>query len=190
MKMNKLIFAGLIVGLATGIGCAQEKTQKGEPEEQPGLSKLESFISKRGTVIKFEDFNLSPLKLIYSGAAEAKIRKITSGTESQYFYQIEKRGQYSSYVASIAYEDVLELIRALGTLESELDKDIALNPDYLENKFVTDDGFQMGYYVNAGKSNWYLKLESHGDNTIFIKDSDSIRQAFDSAKTTIERLRQ
>lgn len=36
----------------------------------------------------------------------------------------------------------------MTTLKAEVEKDIAANPDYLENKFVTVDGFQVGYYVS------------------------------------------
>ena len=59
-------------------------------------------------------------------------------------------------------------------MKTEVDNDVATNPDYLENKFVTSDGFQIGYYVDQGKTKWYLKLEKYGsDNTIFINDAET-----------------
>jgi len=153
-------------------------------------TKMDAFASKTGIITKFTDTKLGVLKLSYGGVAETRIRKINSGTASSYFYQIEKEGKYSSSKASIEYSDLLEVIKALKTLRAEVDKDLAANPDYLENKFVTVDGFQVGYYVSKGKSSWYLKLEKYGtDNTIFVENGESIETAFNEAKTKIEDLK-
>jgi len=65
-----------------------------------------------------------------------------------------------------------------------------LNPDYLETKFVTADGFQVGYYVEKGKISWYLILEKYGsDNSVFVNQSDGIEIAFRDAQKKIEELK-
>lgn len=152
-------------------------------------TKMELFSSKTGTITKFADTKLPNLKTAY-GIAETKIRKISSGAISAYFYQITKEGKYGSTTASIEYNDLIELIKALKALQPETDKDIALNPDYLENKFVTVDGFQIGYYVSSGKANWYVKLEEGGsDNTLFLNNGNLIETAFNEAKSKIEELK-
>ena len=74
-----------------------------------------------------------------------------------------KNGQYSTNTASIEYSDLLEVIKALKTLQSEEPKDVASNPDYLENKFITVDGFEVGYFVDKGKSTWYLNNTNCGE---------------------------
>jgi hypothetical protein len=131
---------------------------------------------------------LPSLKSFLTGNADTRIRKFTSGGESKYFYQIEKSGQYST--ASIEYTDLLEVIKALATLKTQVDNDVALNPDYLENKFITSDGFEIGYYVSSGKTRWYLKLERYGsDNTVFINDVETLTTAFEGAKDKIEELK-
>ena len=50
-------------------------------------------------------------------------------------------------------------IHKLAKLVAEADTDCSANPDYLENRFVTNDGFEIGYYVSKGKASWYMKLE-------------------------------
>ena len=45
-------------------------------------------------------------------------------------------------------------IHKLAKLVAEADTDCSANPDYLENRFVTNDGFEIGYYVSKGKANW------------------------------------
>lgn len=152
-------------------------------------TKMDVFSSKTGTITKFSDTKLPNLKTSF-GAAETRIRKISSGTTSAFFYQIEKEGKYNSSTASIEYSDLIEVLKALKALKGNVEKDIISNPDYLENKFITVDGFEIGYYVSKGKSSWYIKLEKYGsDNTLFIENSDNIETAFTEAKKKIDELK-
>ena len=74
--------------------------------------------------------------------------------------------------------------------KSDVANDKIINPDYLENKFITDDGLSLGYYVSAKKIGWYLVLDKYGsDNTIFIKDPSLLKTAFNTAKQKIEELK-
>ncbi|NOW98950.1 hypothetical protein [Mucilaginibacter sp. SG564] len=187
MKLSsvKMIQALMLCGFISTAAWSQEVKKETKVFE----TKMDKFSSKTGTISKFVDFRLPDLKTGYTNA-ETRIRKLMSGTESLYFYQIEKKGQYSNTTASIEYSDLLEVIKALKTLTQDVEKDIAGNPDYLENKFVTTDGFQLGYYVEKGRSTWYVKLEKYGtDNTLFIKDRTVIESAFGEARAKIEDLR-
>lgn len=171
---------------ATYIGINAQEAKK---EAQKAETKMEAFSSKAGTIIKFIDTKLPDLKLTYNGYAETRIRKIIKDQEAQFFYQIEAKGSDKSGTASIAYDDLLEVIKAIKTLKDEVGADIQLSPDYLENRFKTSDDFELGYYVDKGKASWYLKLEKYGSNTLFIKDSESIEPAFVGAKNKIEELK-
>lgn len=163
--------------------------RQNEAASENNLDKIDVFASKKGTMIKFRDTKLSPIKLAYSGVAETRIRKFSSGGSSAYFYQIESKGQYRSEVGSIAFEDLLELIKALDALQTELPNDLAQEPDYLENKYITDDGLRLGYLVARGKATWYIALDDRGsDNTIFINDPALLRSAFAEAKSKIEEM--
>ncbi len=160
--------------------------KKGSEKEK---TKMESFASKTGVITKFTDSKLSNLKSSYA-VAKTRVRKINSGNNVRYFYQIEKPGKYSSSTAFIEYSDLVEVIKAFNSLKSEVDNDIATSPDYLENKFITEDGFQLGYFVSKGKATWYIKLEKYGsDNTLFIKDLEKIESNFLEAKNKIEELK-
>jgi hypothetical protein len=152
-------------------------------------TKMESFASKTGVITKFTDINLDKLKSSYT-VAETRIRKISSGNTERYFYQIEKPNEYENSTASIEYSDLLEVIKALNSLKSEVESDIRSDPDYMENKFITEDGFQLGYYITKGKATWYLKLEKYGsDKTLFINDLEKIERNFLDAKNKIEELK-
>jgi len=152
-------------------------------------SKIDSFVSKTGIVFKYIDYSLPGLKSNY-GIADAKIRRIIRGGETKFFFLISKEEKYGTKVASIAYEDLLETIKALASLQKEVADDLALNPDYLENKFVTEDGFKLGYYISKGKLQWYMVLEKYGsENTIFFNDVADIAKAFAAAQSKIEELK-
>ena len=89
----------------------------------------------------------------------------------------------------IEYSDLVEVNKALAKLVGEVDADCNANPDYLENKFVTDDGFEVGYYVSKGKANWYLKLERYESSTVFVKNAEELTSNFTAAQKKIEELR-
>jgi hypothetical protein len=151
---------------------------------------MEHFVSRKGQILKLADTTLPDIRLSYGSSAETRIRKISRGTESAYFYQIEKKGQYNSSTASIEYSDLIEVLKAISALKTEVDNDLLNAPDYLENRFVSNDGFIIGYYISKGKSTWFIKLDQHGsDNTLFLNDVTTLEDAFNGAKGRIEGLK-
>lgn len=158
-------------------------------EAETVKTKMDVFASKTGSITKFVDTKLPNLKTTFD-YAETRIRKITNGTQAAFFYQIIKEGKYSNSTASIEYSDLIEVLKALKVLKTEVTNDVSTNPDYMENKFVTVDGFQLGYYVSSGKASWYIKLEKYGsENTLFIDNGDTIETAFIEAKNKIDELK-
>jgi|SRR5690554_468281 len=182
-KMKKTL--SILAILITAFSFSQDIKKEAEKEK----TKMEAFASKTGVITKFTDTKLSDIKSSYT-VSSTRIRKINSGDSQRYFYQIEKPGKYSNSTASIEYSDLLEVIKAFNSLKSEVDNDVNSQPDYLENKFITADGFQLGYYISKEKATWYLKLEKYGsDSTIFIKDLEQIESNFMEAKNKIEELK-
>ena len=163
--------------------------QNTKKEAEVFKTKIDVFFSKTGTITKFVDTKLPRLKTKY-GSVETRIRKINSETTPVFFYQIVTHGQYNTTTASIEYNDLLEVLKALKVLKQDVNKDIETNPDYLENKFITVDGFQVGYYISDSKATWYIKLDKYGsDNTIFIDNCETIETAFIEAKNKIDELK-
>ena len=88
----------------------------------------------------------------------------------------------------IEYSDLVEINKALAKLLNEVDSDCLSNPDYLENRFITEDGFRIGYYVNDGKANWFVRLDRYGKSTVFIK-KEVLAENFPAAQKKIEELK-
>lgn len=184
--MKKVLFLSSMILLSMTFTLSAQDTQK---EVESAKTKMDIFSSKTGVIMKFIDTKLPNLTALYT-SAETRIRKVKSGNTDTYFYQIEKEGKYGSSTASIEYSDLLEVIKAIKTLRIEVDTDIASNPDYMENKFSTVDGFQVGYYVSKSKATWYIRLEKYGtDKTVFVTNGEIIETAFTTAKNKIDELK-
>lgn len=154
------------------------------------MTKFEEFTSKTGSIVKFIDVEMPRLPLSYTGSLETGIRSIKVGSNA-YFYRLEKAETSSSLskIAMIEYSDLVEINKALVKLVSEVDDDIASTPDYLENKFKTVDGFEVGYFISKSKAQWFLKLERYSSSTVFVKNQSVIVEAFKNAQTKIEELK-
>ena len=153
-------------------------------------TKFEVFSSKTGSIMKYIDTNMPALPLNW-GSLQTSVRTVMSDQGVAYFYRIERAEMQSlpARTAMIEYSDLVEINKALGKLVASVSADLQSNPDYLENKFITEDGFQIGYYVSSGKANWYMKLEKYTSSTVFVKNSDVLISAFSGAQQKIEELK-
>lgn len=78
--------------------------------------------------------------------------------EKSFFFHIEMATEYHTDSATIEYSDFQEMLKAFDTLQSCEQEDSKEKPDYLENHFVTEDGFKIGYYISDGKTVWFMNL--------------------------------
>lgn len=152
-------------------------------------TKYEEFVSKTGSFIKFIDINQSKMNISFATSIETSVRTFISPSKA-HFFRIESASALKSGIAMIEYMDLVEINKALPELYSEAESDIAANPEYLENKFRTVDGFEIGYYISKKKANWWMRLEwfsSHLD--IKNENVSAIIDAFKNAQAKIEELK-
>lgn len=155
------------------------------------LTKFEQITSKTGRISKFVDVNMPSIPQSFMGSLSTSIRTVMGEQSNSYFYRIEESetSRSTSHIAMIEYSDLVEINKALAKLVAEVDADCSANPDYLENRFVTNDGFQIGYYVSKGKANWYMNLERYSNSTVFIKNAESLTTNLLAAQKKIEELK-
>ena len=155
------------------------------------LTKFEQLTSKTGRISKFVDVTTPNIPESFMGTLETSVRTLMGEQTNSYFYRIEKpeTSRSISHIAMIEYSDLVEINKALTKLVAEVETDCAANPDYLENRFITNDGFQIGYYVSKGKASWYLKLERYSNSTVFIKNAEALTTNFSAAQQKIEELK-
>lgn len=163
-------------------------TGNAQDQKNQDTTSYSTFLAKSGTLIKFEDYDLPKLSNSNYNY-ENRIRILKASTEILYFFQIIKTGKYSDSVGSINYKDLIETIKAVENLISEFEKDKVSQANYIENKFITNDGLEIGYYVSGKDSGWFMDLEKFGtDASIFFKDYNPIKNQLIIAKAKIEEL--
>lgn len=156
-----------------------------QDDSEKHQTKFEQLASRTGRMSKFVDVKMPGLSYL-----ETSVRTIFGEHDNYYFYRIEKPETSSSVskIAMIEYSDLVEINKALEKLLRDVEADVISNPDYLENRYMTEDGFRIGYYVDGGKANWFITLERYGHSTVFIK-KDVLAECFQAAQKKIEELK-
>jgi len=155
-------------------------------QDEKALTKMDRFVSNTGEIIKLENFNLPDLKATYE-VVKTKVRKATIQNETNYFLLLVKENKYGNKSAAIAEDDLEDLIKAFNELIQQ-SKNETTNSDYYENKFTTEDGFQIGY-GGSGEIIWFMTLEKYGESTVIFKDYTDIKAIFGMAQKKIQELK-
>lgn len=155
-------------------------------------TKFEAFSSRIGVICRFRDYNLPRIDLIQTNEATIAIpsvRVVTLGhEEKKFFFHIEMVTEYHSDSATIEYSDFQEMLMAFDTLQSCEIEDSRERPDYLENHFVTEDGFKIGYYISGGKTVWFLNLSRYGTKSSLYMNEYTLRTVLDSVQNLFNKL--
>lgn len=155
-------------------------------------TKMDIFASEEGISVKFIDYKLEPVigdKGLYH-EVNVLIRKMIKNDEHKFFYRIEsKRNGVDNAVAFVEYSDLKKIRESIDYLKNESTSDMELLPDYLENKYTSEDYFYVGYYIEKKKITWFIRLDRFGTNkTILFKTCEPIIKTFDEAISKIEEL--
>ena len=126
----------------------------------------------------------------------AEVRQVIIGNETSLFLRLTYQGyQHPERVAFIAFEDVVEIEKALAELVKQSENDTTGNANYLENKFKTKDDFHIGYYIKktvnkkgeeSNELKWYVDLDNrYNYSTAFFPNPDGLINLF---KTAIQKM--
>ncbi len=120
------------------------------------VTKYNTLDTRKGTVIRFVDKKMKDIVYTNMFPMNSKIRTFYDTGEKTYFVILS----LTKSKTMIEYSDLVEVNKAFDKFFKEVDEDCALKPDYLENKFITDDGFKIGYYVEKGKAHWFVDFDT------------------------------
>jgi hypothetical protein len=155
-------------------------------QDEKALTKMERFVSNTGRIVKLENFYLPDLKASYE-VLKTKVRRATIQDETSYFLILVKEDKYGDKSAAIAEDDLKELVKAFDELINQSENETT-NSDYFENKFTTEDGFQIGY-GGSGDILWFITLEKYGKSTVLFAKYADIKAIFGMAQKKIEELK-
>lgn len=180
--------------------------QNDEVSSSSKQTTFEKFTSTIGTIVKFKDYDLPDVSgktgsgmFAVQYTVHAKLRQVLIGNESSLFLHLTYQGyQHPERVAFIAYEDVLEIDKALKELIKQSENDSTGDATYLENKFKTKDDFQIGYYIQKSVSKkgeesnelrWYVDLDNrYSYSTAFFPNPDGLINLFQMAIQKMDEL--
>lgn len=155
------------------------------------ITKYDSFTSKTGSIIKFTDINFPRIEMQKSDKLSASIRIVSSGPIQSYFLRLEStifRNNNREYYAGIEYSDLVEINKALVVLKSDYEADKSTtHSDYIENKFISKDRFEIGYYI-SDKISWFLQFDGNNSATLYPKNIQGIINLFSDAQLAIEEI--
>lgn len=172
--MRKLVFVLMLLVLVIGGLIAEEKQ----------LTKVEQFLSRTGKIVRVNDYSVGR---IYA-STEVSARKIESEGEVLYACVIAKKGEYGDATAFIEEEDLDEILSALQVLKKQSFEDEG-KTHYIENKFITEDGFRIGYYTSKGKIQWFMKLERYASRGTIWPKLEKIESMLNQAKQKIAEIK-
>ena len=149
--MKKIIIM-MMLALVPMMILAQDNNE--ERDSIRSNTKYGELFFRKGIFVKYEDFRIE--KYQYTGYGnlfkiKTSIRKLYGQTKSYYFLKL----RIGNSVVFIEYSDLVEINKALAKLMTEVASDCLKQPEYLRNKFITDDEFEIGYWIEK-KSNKYL----------------------------------
>ena len=153
-------------------------------------SSYDSFISQSGVIIKLQDYILAAIPGSAYISYDNKVRVIASGEVKRYYLQITKTNKNDKVTGSIESLDLISMNNAIKILQKEYDAEKDSTVDYTENKYITNDGMQVGYYISFRDSGWFIKLDKYKtDSLIFFNDSKEILDGIQSAIDKINELK-
>ena len=182
------------------------------------LSSLFSVAQSVEGMYSFIDYPISTIVIQTDHShVNTFVRRVDVGNETQYYYVFKFVSKdthasiQSSFVTMISYEDLVKIIHALKLLRVKEEDDNKLElakVDYIENKYVTESGFKIGYCINNAKLEWFVEFDHVGaingwnleervndliDTRTFIINNyngKNIEEIFDKAQVKIESLMQ
>ena len=172
-----------------------------ESVEKREQTSYERFVSQKGAIIKYTEYELDQLKEdgSYASKADASIRKVTINEVSSLYLQIQyKPYQSPEITAFVSYDDVKELVRALDKLIILSQTDAVGDASYVEQKFETNDFMREGYYIQVKKKKnevteekkWFLSLDTRYRNASFyFNDVNILKNFFENAISTMDNIK-
>ena len=181
--MKRLLFFAVLWMFSLS-SFSQAETADQEENQVKKETKYEKFFSNYGTFLRFVEYKLPKFDFQKDWINETCIREFVDINNGEKSYFLRIRSGYPRQTESIAYEDLIKVIDAIKQLKSQFAKDSQVG-NYLEFRFTTEDGMQIGYYYSDNKPTWFMTVMG---NTRFFKKDFDFEKAFVNAKQEIEKL--
>ena len=169
---KKLLF--IVFVLSSFLAFSQHDDEK--------LSNYEKAISHTGKVIKSISYSLPDLAVKFVYPATASIKQLIIAGDTSVYFLLRHKGKYSTTTSALSFKELKDFLNSLDYLISESVKDAKNDSVYIENKYKTDDGFVVGYFISDGAVNWFVSIGKYKSETLYLKNIQDLRRLLESAK--------
>lgn len=188
--MKKIIIF-MMLALVPTFMWAQDRDEEGDSIRSN--TKYGELFLQKGIFYKFEDFKIEKYPYIVNingPKIKTSIRKVYNEPQNHYFVKLRADG----YVVFIDYSDLVEINKAINKLKSEAENDLLKKPEYLENEYISDDNFLIGYWVKKSLGQYVVKWCFVFDRSNIYGgkfkdiDIDKISKMFQEKQAEIEEM--
>jgi len=145
-------------------------------------------VSEKGAKIKHIDYKIPAIKTKY-GEITQKIRNTISSKGEVWVYSIGSMGSDGVFSSEFSIEELNGIISELESLKKEELKDIAINPDNLDNSYISPNGFIVAYSVYSGASQWRIVIDSSDYRSRkYIEDINLVLDALINGREKLKEL--
>ena len=154
-------------------------------------TKYELLTQQMGVRCRISDFAVSTLFAQPFRNMETAVRTVDVDGDVAYFFRVYRKEtkELSAAEAFVAYEDFVEIDRELESMMEEERKDRSARKDYCENFYRTDDGFQVGYYIQNRQTNWYVVMGRHAGEKIHFDNVARLKEHFEKALAKFDEMK-
>ena len=157
-------------------------------DEQSYLTKLETLISAKGKLVRTVSHDLEATHS-ETNVLSTQVMVVDTGDSIDYFLLLAKEREDDEVVAAIAEVDIKALAKAITSLKEVSLVDVYLSADHVQNIFVTDDNFTIGYFVLDSKLTWFIALDEYSDELEYFDDVSVIENLLTSAEDKIKEIK-
>ena len=157
-------------------------------DEQNNLTKLETLISAKGKLVRTVSHDLQATHS-ETNVLSTQVMVVDTGDSIDYFLLLAKEREDDEVVAAIAEADIKALAKAITSLKEASLVDVYLNADHVQNIFVTDDNFTIGYFVLDSSLTWFIALDEYSDELEYFDDVSVIENLLTSAQDKISEIK-
>ena len=141
---------------------------------------------------KIEDYELTKLSPSLNYIMRPRIRKLITIDDTKFSYQIVMNSvndTYNDVIISMTKDEIKEARAALNTLVQKSNIDLTSKAEYLQNDYIFESGFIIGYEITKGRLLWTLSQIDGGiKHTYYTKTINEIVKSFSEATIIIEQL--
>ena len=141
---------------------------------------------------KIEDYELTKLSPSLNYIMRPRIRKLITIDDTKFSYQIvmNHTGKiYDDVIISMTKDEIKEARAALNTLVQKSNIDLTSKAEYLQNDYIFESGFIIGYEITKGRLLWtFSQIDGVGKHVYYTKTINEIVKSFSEATIIIEQL--